>query len=65
MVNFDLKAQPLAIDFAGADHLVARSDYPHQIGSLEQMVSSIEKLNISSEEKTKIFGENAVRLLGL
>jgi len=64
-VNFDVKALQLAIDFAGADHLVAGSDYPHQIGSLEKMVDSIEKLNISSEEKAGIFGENAAGLLRL
>ncbi|MCK4646374.1 MAG: amidohydrolase family protein [Candidatus Aminicenantes bacterium] len=63
-VNFDLKALKLAIDFAGAEHLVAGSDYPHQIGSLEKMVDSIEKLNISSGEKAGIFGENASHLLG-
>lgn len=62
-VNFDLKALKLAIDFAGADHLVAGSDYPHQIGSLEKMVESIGKLNISSEEKAGIFGGNAIHLL--
>lgn len=63
-VNFDLKALKLAIDFAGADHLVAGSDYPHQIGSLEKMVESIGKLDISSEEKAGIFGGNASHLLG-
>jgi len=63
-VNFDLKALKLAIDFAGADHLVAGSDYPHQIGSLEKMVGSIKKLNISSAEKAGIFGGNASHLLG-
>ncbi len=63
-VNFDLKALKLAIDFAGADHLVAGSDYPHQIGSLEKMVESIGKLDISSEEKAGIFGGNAIHLLG-
>ena len=64
-VNFDAKALQLAIDFAGADHLVAGSDYPHQIGSLEKMIDSIEKLNISPEEKAGIFSENAARLLEL
>jgi len=64
-VNFDARALQLAIDFAGAHHLVAGSDYPHRIGSLEQMVSSIEKLDISSHEKADIFSENATRLLGL
>ncbi len=63
-VNFDRKALKLAIDFAGADHLVAGSDHPHQIGSLEKMVDSIEKLNISSEEQEGIFGGNASNLLG-
>jgi len=62
-VNFDLKALQLAVDFAGTDHLVAGSDYPHQIGSLEKMVSSIEKLNISSKEKEAIYGANASKLL--
>jgi len=64
-VNFDLKALQLAIDFAGADHLLAGSDYPHQIGSLEKMVRSIEKLDISSKDKADILERNAARLLGL
>lgn len=62
-VNFDIKALQLAIDFAGADHLVAGSDYPHQIGSLSQMISSIDKLNISEEDKENIYGNNAAQLL--
>ena len=62
-VNFDVRALQLAVDFAGADHILAGSDYPHQIGSLEKMVESIQNLNISPEEKTGIFGENAKKLL--
>jgi len=62
-VNFDLKALQLAIDFSGADHLVSGSDYPHQIGSLEKMVDSIDKLNISSKDKEAIYGENSIKLL--
>jgi aminocarboxymuconate-semialdehyde decarboxylase len=64
-VNFDVKALQLAIDFAGADHLVAGSDYPHQIGSLDQMLESIDALAIGAEEKAKILGGNAAQLLGL
>ncbi|MFC1730151.1 amidohydrolase family protein [candidate division KSB1 bacterium] len=64
-VNFDVNALQFAIDFAGVDHLVAGSDYPHQIGSLRDMVESIDKLNISSEDKDAIYGGNAARLLGL
>lgn len=64
-VNFDLKALQLAIDFAGADHIVAGSDYPHQIGSLKKMVESIKQLNISEEEKAKISRRNVIKLLNL
>ena len=62
-VNFDVRALQLAVDFAGADHILAGSDYPHQIGSLEKMVESIQNLNISPEEKTGMLGENAKKLL--
>ncbi|MFX0090702.1 MAG: amidohydrolase family protein [Candidatus Hodarchaeota archaeon] len=64
-VNFDLNALQLAIDFAGADHIVAGSDYPHQIGSLNKMVESIKHLNISKEEKAKISEGNVIKLLHL
>lgn len=64
-VNFDAKALSLAIDFAGADHLVAGSDYPHQIGSLEKMKSSIEELAIADEDKALISSGNAAQLLSL
>jgi aminocarboxymuconate-semialdehyde decarboxylase len=64
-VNFDSKALRLAIEFAGADHLVAGSDYPHQIGSLKRMKINIEDLDISDQEKVAICSGNAARLLGL
>lgn len=64
-VNFDVRALGLAVDFAGSDHLVAGSDFPHRIGNLKKMVESIEKLKISSQEKEGIFSKNASELLGL
>jgi aminocarboxymuconate-semialdehyde decarboxylase len=64
-VNFDVKALQFAIDFAGSDHLVAGSDYPHQIGSIDKMLSSIGQLEISEQEKAAILGDNAAKLLGL
>lgn len=64
-VNFDVKALQLAIDFAGTEHLVAGSDYPHLIGSLDKMVASINQLDITTKEKEDISGGNAARLLRL
>ncbi len=64
-VNFDPRALQLAIDFAGPDHMVAGSDYPHQIGSLKQMVTSIDGMKLSEEQKSKIRWKNATSLLKL
>jgi aminocarboxymuconate-semialdehyde decarboxylase len=64
-VNFDPRAVKLAIDFAGVDHILAGSDYPHQIGSIEGMLKTVAALPISDAEKTKILGGNATALLGL
>lgn len=63
-VNFDPKSLRLAIDFAGVDHVVAGSDYPHQIGSLEKMIQSIEALELPNGDRERIFGANALVLLG-
>ena len=41
----------LALDFAGAGRVVAGSDYPHMIGSLEKMKSSISALGLSTETR--------------
>lgn len=64
-VNFDVNALQLAIAFAGTDHILAGSDYPHQIGSLEKMLESIDALNLAPAAKANILGGNAARLLGM
>jgi aminocarboxymuconate-semialdehyde decarboxylase len=64
-VNFNPNALRFALDFAGVDRLLAGSDYPHQIGSLPKMLSSIEALELSEEDRRKVLGGNARKLLGL
>jgi len=62
-VNFNAGALKLAIAFAGVDHIMAGSDYPHQIGSIPKMIESIRGLDISEADRAAIFGGNATRLL--
>ena len=64
-VNFDPKALHLAIDFASPDHILAGSDYPHRIGSLEKMLASLRALDVSEADRANILGGNTARLLGI
>lgn len=64
-VNFDRAALRLALEFAGVDHFLAGSDYPHRIGSIERMLASIRELDLPSSDQAKVLGGNAARLLGL
>lgn len=64
-VNFDPLALKLAIDFAGVEHILAGSDYPHQIGSIPEMLASLRSLPILTADKEMILGGNAAKLLKL
>ncbi|MFZ0639369.1 MAG: amidohydrolase family protein [Candidatus Acidiferrales bacterium] len=64
-VNFDPLALKLAIDFAGVEHILAGSDYPHQIGSIPSMLESLRSLQISDADRAQILGGNAANLLRL
>ena len=64
-VNFDIEAIKLALAFAGPDHVLAGSDYPHQIGSLRLMREAIDGLPIAEDQKEAIRSGNARRILHL
>ena len=64
-VNFNQGALKLAIDFAGADHILAGSDYPHQIGSIPLMLEAVDQLPVTDEQREGIRWKNAAKLLGL
>ena len=64
-VNFDPACLKLGLEFAGADRILAGSDYPHLIGSLDKMKASLAGLALSDEDREKVMGGNAARILGL
>ena len=64
-VNFDRAALRLAVEFAGADHILAGSDYPHMIGSIPSMKDSINGLGLSKADCASIMGGNAARVYSL
>ena len=64
-VNFNPKAIAYAADFAGPERILAGSDYPHQIGSIPKMLSTVKALNVTEAQRAAIFGGNAASLLGL
>ena len=64
-VNFDPACLRLALEFAGEDRIIAGSDYPHMIGSLDKMVRAIDDMPLSDDARKKVRGGNAARILGL
>lgn len=64
-VNFDPDALMLAVKFSGADHILAGSDYAHQIGSPRLMLESLRALPLSADERALILGGNAQRVYRL
>ncbi len=64
-VNFDPSSVELAMSFAGVDHILAGSDYPHQIGSIPKMLLTLRGLDVPEADRRKMMGENAARILKL
>jgi len=64
-VAFDPDALQFTIRFAGPDHVVLGSDYPHQIGDMGKAVRVIEGLPVAEDARRAVLGGNAARLLKL
>ena len=64
-VNFNPDAIDFAIRFAGTEHILAGSDYPHQIGSIPKMLDALSRVNVTNAELRMILGGNAAKLLKL
>lgn len=64
-VNFNPDAIEFAVRFAGADHILAGSDYPHKIGSIAKMLDSLRRIDVGDDDRRNILGGNAARLLAL
>jgi aminocarboxymuconate-semialdehyde decarboxylase len=62
-VSFSPHTLTMVRNMVGTDHMVMGSDYPHLLGSIDRAVSSIENLNVSSEEKQQIFSGSALSIL--
>ncbi len=64
-VCYDPDVLMSAYAFSGADKIMLGTDFPHQISDLERSVERIKNLKISEEDKKKILGGNAEKLLKL
>lgn len=64
-VSFEPNALQFALQFAGPDHIILGSDYPHQIGNMEKAVKVVEGLPIDDQTRQAILGGNAAQLLKL
>jgi aminocarboxymuconate-semialdehyde decarboxylase len=62
-VNFNSHMLMMVREMIGADRMVLGSDYPHLLGSIERAISSIESLEISADEKRRIFETTALSIL--
>lgn len=54
----------LAADVFGTEHLLFGTDYPFGVNDIELAIQSIRDAGFSASDQSKIFGDNARRLIG-
>ena len=64
-VCYDKDVLASSLAFVGPKMMVMGSDYPHQIGDLENCVARVKGLDIDDEQRELILGGNAADLLRL
>jgi len=64
-IIYDNNVLESTIDFTGSEKIMLGTDEPHQIGDIHKAVERIKTLKISEEDKQKILGDNAEKLLKL
>lgn len=64
-VCYDSDVLASSLAFWGPGMMLMGSDYPHQIGDLENCVGRVRKLEIDNRQKDQILGGNAASLLKL
>lgn len=64
-VNFNPAVLELGIDFAGADHLVLGTDYPHQVGYIDRALDAVRGMPLDDDQRAKVLGTTAAKLLKL
>jgi aminocarboxymuconate-semialdehyde decarboxylase len=64
-VCYDEDVMFSSYSFVGGNKMVLGTDFPHQISDIEYAVGRVKRLKIPAEEKEKILGGNAIKLLKL
>jgi aminocarboxymuconate-semialdehyde decarboxylase len=64
-VNYDPDALRLGLAFAGPEHIVLGTDYPHQVGFVGRALEAVDGLPLEPTDRDAVLGGNAAKLLGL